>query len=301
MKYLITGGTGLIGQALIKKLLRSNNSITVLTRDVNKAKIKFGNDVHFINALSLSNVENINVVINLAGEPIADKRWSAEHKKTICNSRWGITAELVELINQAKNPPSVFISGSAIGIYGRQNESEREVEIGEDFTHYNHEFTYDLCFKWEQIAQNIKQPNTRVVLLRTGVVLANNQGALAKMLPPFKLGLGGKMGTGKQIMSWIHVEDAINAILHIQNNNMIKGPVNITAPKAVSNAEFSHQLAHQLNRPCLLTTPAWVLKLIFGEMSDILLFGQNVKPNKLLQSKFNFSYPTISAALTNLI
>jgi len=297
MNVLITGGTGLIGKALIKVLRQSHTNITVLTRNCSKAVKTLGTDINVIDELNLSTIENIDAVINLAGEPIANKRWSVEQKKQICQSRWDITEKLSTLIKTAKNPPSLFISGSAIGIYGRQGS----LSIDEEFTDYHREFTYEVCSKWENLALAAKSENTRIAILRTGIVLDKHEGAIAKMLLPFKLCLGGKISHGQQMMSWIHIDDMVAAILHIQKTPSLKGFINITAEQPVSNNVFSRTLAKTLNRPCMLTTPAFILKLIFGEMADLLLFGQNVKPTKLKNSGFRFTYPSIDSALKNLL
>jgi len=297
MNYLITGGTGLIGKALIAKLLTQGATITVLTRNVYKAKILLTNSVNFISELSLNAIEDNDVVINLAGEAIADKRWTIKQKKSICDSRWHITTKLVELINNAKSPPSLFISGSAIGVYGRQGPHV----IDESYQSYHQEFTHDVCYKWEVLALNVKPAATRVALLRTGIVLAEHGGAIGKMLLPFKLGLGGKISHGEQIMSWIHLADMVSGIMHIKECNSLEGVINFTAPEPVTNAVFSQTLAKQLQRPCFFTTPAWLLKIVLGEMSDLLLFGQHVVPTKLTNSGFSFHYPKIDSALANLI
>jgi uncharacterized protein (TIGR01777 family) len=297
MNYLITGGSGLIGKALIESLLQHDGTITVLSRDINRTSQLFDTKVNIINTLSIADIENKDAIINLAGEPIADKRWSATQKHTICHSRWDITQKLANLIQEAKNPPSLFMSGSAIGIYGRQNNTP----IDESFTQYNQEFTNTLCSQWEKIALEVQSDKTRVAILRTGIVLANNGGALSKMLLPFKLGLGGKMGNGEQMMSWIHIEDMVSAIIHIQNNTTLKGAINLTTDNAVKNKYFTAKLAKVLNRPSLLTTPAPIIKLLFGEMSDVLLFGQNVVPSKLKTSGFLFKYPTLASALENIL
>ncbi len=297
MNILITGGTGLIGKKLISAFKQQDANITVLTRDSKKAALVLGTDVSFIEKLSIININNQDVIINLAGEPIANKRWSKSQKNKICKSRWDITRQLTEFINSAKNPPSLFISGSAIGIYGRQfNRS-----IDESFTQYHHEFSHTVCEKWERLALNATSITTRVVILRTGIVLDSKEGALAKMLLPFKLGMGGKVSHGEQIMSWVHIEDMISSILYIKNTPAIKGVVNITAKTPVTNAVFSEVLAKTLKRPSLFTTPAILLKIIFGEMADLLLFGQHVLPNKLTQNGFTFEYPTIDKALNNLL
>jgi uncharacterized protein (TIGR01777 family) len=296
MKVLITGGTGLIGRELIKILIATNADITVLTRNTSKAVVQFSYPVTFIKALTLGDIENQDTIINLAGEPIADKRWSTLKKEQICKSRWKITEQLTSLINEAKNPPTLLISGSAIGIYGRQSS----ISIDESFKDYHREFTHKVCDTWEELALKAKSPRTRVAIIRTGIVLDKKAGALSKMLLPFKLGFGGKIGTGKQMMSWIHIEDIVAAILHIQNT-LLEGPINLTSGNAVSNKIFTGSLAKVLNRPCFFNTPAILLKLIFGEMAEILLFGQDVIPNKLINSGFIFKHPTIDSALDDLL
>lgn len=298
MNYLITGGTGLIGKILTEKLLLNDNNVAILTRNKNKAELIFkpDNKLTFSENISLEDIEQTDVVINLAGEPIADKRWSSAQKNKICQSRWQLTEEITKLINQAKVPPHLFISGSAIGIYGRQDSTL----IDEDFKGFNDEFTHTVCKKWEEIALSSDSINTRVALLRTGIVLSKDGGALSKMLLPFKLGVGGRIASGEQMMSWIHINDMVNAIIHIINSDL-KGEINMTSPSAVSNKEFSSNLANSLHRPCLLTTPSSLLNVLFGEMADLLLFGQNVYPKKLIDSGFTFEYPYLVAALNQII
>jgi hypothetical protein len=297
MNYLVTGGTGMIGKALINSLHHIENNISILTRS-NKTSIKDSDEsnIKFINKISLSDIDIADVVINLAGEPIAGKRWTQKQKYTICQSRWQLTEQIAGLIKQSKSPPSLFISGSAIGIYGRQDNKT----IDESFIDYHDEFTHYLCSTWESLALSAQSELTRVVSLRTGIVLGLDGGALKEMLLPFKLGLGGKMGTGKQMMSWIHIDDMVSAIIHIKNNKELSGPINMTTKNAVTNEEFSQTFAQSLRRPCLLSTPSIVVKCLFGEMSDVLLFGQNVKPSKLLTSGFTFKYPDLRVALDNL-
>lgn len=297
MNILITGGTGLIGRSLINALNTENVQITVLTRDIKKASACLDNNIKLINSLSIEDIENQHTIINLAGEPIADKRWSYRQKDEICKSRWSITKQLSTLIQQAKNPPSLYISGSAIGIYGRQDNGV----IDETFQQFHPEFTHCVCDTWEKLALLAKSSKTRVVTLRTGIVLDKNGGALAKMLLPFKLGLGGKISHGNQVMSWIDIEDVIAAILFIQNTPTLEGAVNITSPNPVSNQVFTTAFAKALNRPCVITTPAFILKVLFGEMAELLLFGQHVIPHKLHKNGFKFKYPTIESALKHLV
>jgi len=297
MNYLITGGTGFIGSYCIGKLIENKrNNITVLTRNESKAVKLLDESINVINRLSLENIEEADVIINLAGEAIAEKRWSRKQKYKICHSRWLLTEQIVSLIEKAKSPPDLLISGSAIGIYGRQSYKP----ITEEFKDYHDEFSSTVCQRWENIA-NKASSRTRVVLLRTGIVLAKEQGALAKMLLPFKLGLGGKIAQGDQVMSWIHIEDMVNAIIHIVENQALHGPINITSERTVTNKVFSSTLANTLNRPCLFTTPSFFLKLIFGEMAELLLYGQNVQPQKLKMSNFKFKYENLDMALKNLL
>lgn len=297
MNYLITGGTGLIGSAFIEKLSEEKSQVTVYTRNKIKAKKLLGNSITCIDKLSVIDIENCDIILNLAGEAIADKRWSDSQKDKICQSRWNITQQLVDLISQAEKPPSLFISGSAIGIYGRQNQQP----INENFEHFHREFTHHICSTWENIALSAATNKTRVAILRTGIVLSKNSGALAKMIPPFKLGLGGNIGTGQQMMSWIDIEDMVAGILHIQQNKNLQGVINLTAPTPVSNDHFAHALASVLKRPCRLSTPAWLLNILLGEMADLLLFGQNVIPKKLMDSGFSFKYSNVEKSLTHLI
>jgi uncharacterized protein (TIGR01777 family) len=228
----------------------------------------------------------------LAGEPIADKRWTDTQKQRICDSRWGITSKLVAKINSASAPPPVFLSGSAIGFYGNKGS----IDVTEH-TPPHKEFTHNLCAKWEAIATSITHNDVRVCTLRTGVVLASNGGALDKMAMPFKLGLGGKIGTGNQYLSWIHIDDMISAIAYLLENNSCHGPYNLTAPSPATNEVFSNTLATTLSRPCLFTVPGFVLKIAMGESSDMILKGQKVLPEKLITSGFTFTYPTLQGAL----
>lgn len=304
MKFLITGATGLIGKNLVNKLTKQTDSklsqpheITVLTRQAKPVKAYFGEKVKIITELSIADIENTDTVINLAGEPIADKRWSKIQKDKICQSRWQLTEQLVSLINQAQQPPLTFISGSAIGFYGRQDNKP----INESYQDTHDEFSHQICKRWEEIALGAQSDQTRVVILRTGIVLAKNGGALKKMLLPFKLGLGGHMASGEQMMSWIHIDDMVAAIAHLVEHKALEGAINLTAPNAVSNTDFSNTLATQLARPCFLFTPTWLLKLLFGEMADLLIYGQNVKPAKLLADGFTFKYEHLPEALNQII
>lgn len=295
MKILVTGATGTIGAALCEKL--SAHQLIVLTRNRVKAKRKLSNDVEYIDALNQIDFNKIDAVINLAGEPIADKRWSNKQKALISTSRVTLTTEITKSILEATNPPSVFISGSAIGYYGRQPSS---VQISEHFENCYPEFSHTLCKEWEDTAL-LCQSKTRVCILRTGVVLSSKGGALAKLLPSFKLGLGSSVGHGDQMMSWIHIDDMANGIIHLLESKECRGAYNFTAPNPVSNKVFSKTLAKTLKKPCLFVMPSPVMRLLFGEMSDLLLFGQNVVPSKLMESGFVFRFPDLDEALSDVL
>ncbi|MDP2715882.1 TIGR01777 family oxidoreductase [Rheinheimera sp.] len=295
MKILLTGGTGLIGSALVNQWHNSHELI-VLSRSAAKVKALFSERVQAVTALSDVDFNTVDAVVNLAGEPIVGKRWSEAQKLHLCHSRWDITEQLVNAIKAAQTPPKVLLSGSAIGIYGRQQSQL----ISEDFNHFHAEFSQQLCQRWEELALAASSPATRVCVLRTGIVLANNGGALQKMLPPFKAGLGGRIGTGEQFMSWVHINDMLRLIDFLLQHPTLNGAFNATAPQPVTNAEFSQTLAAVLRRPALLPMPAFVLRLLFGEMADLLLTGQRVIPTNLLKAGFEFQFNTLQPALEAL-
>lgn len=295
MNILLTGGTGLIGSGLVK-LWQSQHQLWVLSRTPAKVKALFGAGVQAISSLSEVDFNTLDAVVNLAGEPIVGKRWSDTQKQILCYSRWHITQQLVEAIKAAKTPPKVLLSGSAIGIYGRQQNQL----ISEDFSHFHAEFSQHLCQHWEELALTAAGPSTRVCVLRTGIVLANNGGALQKMLPPFKAGLGGRIGSGQQFMSWIHIDDMLRLIDFLLQHPTLNGAFNATAPNPVTNAQFSQTLASVLHRPALLPMPAFVLRLMFGEMADLLLTGQRVIPANLIKAGFEFQFTELEPALKAL-
>ena len=297
MHIFITGGTGLIGRHLIPALLRdASTKITVLTRDTTKAKASLPGNVALVTSLDDTlDFDDVDAVINLAGEPIADKRWSETQKTRICESRWQITQQLTDKINAAAQPPATFISGSAIGYYGRQGDKL----VTEAFTEVHHEFTHTVCEKWERIALQASQ-KTRVSLLRTGVVLSRDGGALSKMRLPFSLGLGGRIGDGNQYMSWIHINDMVAAILFLLEHKHCEGAYNLTAPTPVTNSEFVKAYAASLGRPAIFPMPALALKLLMGEAADLLITGQRVVPHKLVDAGFKFSFTDIGSAFADI-
>ncbi|MDC0611605.1 TIGR01777 family oxidoreductase [Vibrio sp.] len=300
MKILVTGGTGLIGSALLKLL--SPNDICVVTRNISKAKSTLRHlpsaTLSFLDDLqSLSDLNNYDVVINLAGEPIADKRWSNEQKERICNSRWDITKQLVSLIHASTNPPTVFISGSAVGYYGDQQSHP----FDESLRVHNNEFAHKVCIEWEKIALNAASDQTRVCLLRTGVVLSAEGGALKKMLLPYQWGLGSSLGNGEQYFPWIHIRDMVKAILFLMNTDYAHGPFNLCAPHPVTNKCFSQSLAHSLNRPHFLKTPQWLISMVMGESSKLLFDSARAKPKALTDLGFTFDFPRLRPALDDIL
>ncbi|RUO19290.1 TIGR01777 family protein [Aliidiomarina iranensis] len=296
MKILITGATGLVGSAFIRKY-GEQHEITALSRTPSKASKKLGRGIRVLGSLAeLDNLNNYDAVINLAGEPIAEKRWSEAQKERIENSRFRITEQLTALIKNSEHPPEVFISGSAVGFYGRQGE--KLVSETEGTPHK--EFSHELCQRWEQLANEAASSQTRVCLLRTGIVLARSGGALQRMAPPFKFGLGGPIGDGQQMMSWIHIADMVAAIDFLLNKTACAGAYNLTAPEPVNNEVFSKTLAKVLHRPAIFRVPAFVMRLAFGEMSDLLLTGQAVVPKRLLEAGFQFEYSKLEPALANV-
>jgi len=297
MKILITGATGLIGQRLIQALLNQSHHITALTRSPERATKILGPQVELLNSLDgLSSLDGFEAVINLAGEPIADKRWTAAQKQKLCDSRWQLTAQIAELIKASAKPPSVMISGSAVGYYGDQGQA-----LVTEQRSPHQEFTWQLCSRWEALALEAQSANTRVCLLRTGVVLSSEGGALTKMALPFRMGVGGPFGNGQQYMPWIHIDDMLNATLFLLNQPSLKGPFNMVAPTPVRNQQFSEQLAKVLHRPCFMRVPAVAVRCLMGESAVLVLGGQQAVPQRLIDAGYQFRYSALQPALEKVI
>ncbi|CCG87849.1 TIGR01777 family oxidoreductase [Erwinia piriflorinigrans] len=297
MHILITGGSGLIGRPLTAHLLQLGHRVSVVTRDVAAARSKLGERVGLWSGLDQQqDLNDIDAVINLAGEPIAGKRWSHAQKRLLCDSRWQITERLVALIKASSRPPALLISGSATGYYG---DSGDQVLTEDDPGH--DEFTHQLCARWEQLAQQAQSDQTRVCLIRTGVVLSKQGGALAQMKLPFKLGVGGALGSGRQYMPWIHLEDAINGILWLLDKPELHGPFNLVAPYAVRNERFAAALGQAMHRPAWMRAPAMAIKLMMGESAVLILGGQHVIPQRLEASGFTFRWYDLEQALQDVV
>lgn len=298
MRVLVTGASGFVGQRVVKELLRAGDEVVVLTRNVPKAILHLGSKCRYFSwndtttPAPVEAFDGVDAVINLMGENIAEKKWTEVEKKKIYDSRILGTRNLIETIKSLSKKPKVFVSASAVGIYGNRGNEE----ITEDAT-YGSDFLANLCKDWELEATKAKYEGLRTVLLRTGVVIGKNGGALKKMLLPFKMGAGGPLGSGKQYMSWIHVDDLANMYVEAVKNSTLEGPCNGTAPNPATNKDFSKQLGKTLHRPAFAPVPGFALKMAFGEMSKVLLEGQKVLPKKFRERKFRFRYPTLEMAL----
>lgn len=298
MKIFITGATGFIGQEIVKKLSQDgHNKIICYTRDQMKAYNKLGDHIVAINEAEFDicakkYLENCDAVINLAGEPVF-QRWTERAKEKIIDSRLDTTEKLVKKINSCEKKPEVLISASAIGYYGNayDNTLTESSEDGEGFLP-------DICDDWEWEA---RKANTRLINLRIGIVLGKEGGALKQMLLPFKLGLGGRLGSGHQWMSWIHINDVVNIIFECIKNKKLSGPVNCVSPNPVKNRKFTKTLSKALSRPAVLPVPEFGLKLLFGESSSVLLDSQRCIPKALLDNNFKFEFSTLEEALKDIL
>lgn len=296
MNILITGGTGLIGRALCAALLRDGHALTVLSRRPQTVAAKCGPAVRALGSLAEWRPEqHFDAIINLAGEPIVDAAWTAARKRRLWDSRVSLTEQLVQHIAAARQKPAVLLSGSAIGYYGDSGDTEQD-ESG----HAGTDFAAKLCLAWESAAQQACQADVRVCLLRTGLVFSADGGMLAKMRLPFALGLGARLGNGRQWMSWIHIDDYVAMVRLLLLHTAAEGAVNMTAPRPVTNAEFTAALAHALHRPAFLAAPAALLKPLLGERSVLLFGGQKVLPRKAEALGYRFAYPTLAGALEAL-
>lgn len=302
MKIFITGGTGFLGRNLIEELIAENHEVTVLTRSEKTAKNVLGQgSVKIIEGDPTKPgdwqqaIDGTDAVINLCGEKILDKKWNNEVKQKLLHSRIPPTNHIVEAIASAGKKPKVFISGSAIGYY-----SDRGSAIVTEQDMRGHDFAAQLCQAWEDAA-NKASTMTRVVFIRTGLVLAKKGGALEEMVRPFKYFAGGPIGSGAQYMSWIHIKDHIEIVKMCLTNDTISGPVNLTAPNPVTNSEFTNALGKAMHRPSWLRVPPFMLKLMFGEGASLLLEGQRVIPQKALNAGYNFKFSDVESAIRNCL
>jgi len=293
MKILVTGGTGFIGSALIQRLHIAGHDILVYSRDPESGRRKLPTGVRFSPPPSTLPADSqIEVIINLAGEPIGQKRWSKQRKSMLLQSRLDTTQELVDYIARSRTRPKLLLSGSAVGFYGnQQNNNVDEYSEPEDC------FSHTLCQRWEEQALVAEEYGVRVALLRIGVVIGKDGGVLKKMRLPYLLGAGATLGSGNQWLSWIHLDDLVALADYLINAPDSAGIYNATAPNPVTNREFTQALAAAVNRPAFFKLPAMPLRWLLGEMSELLLHGQRVFPERARQMGFRFQYPEISTAL----
>ena len=303
---LVTGATGFIGKLLVKALVADGQRVTVLTRNAKKATSVFGGKIKCIETMEELAVNYpLDTIINLAGARILGWRWTETRKTELMISRVDLTQKVVAWIAKADKKPSLFLSASAIGYYGIQAIGDN-TELTEDSPTQNI-FMAKLCNSWEQAAQSAEYYGVKVVRMRFGLVLGR-VGALPMLLLPIKLCMGGKLSTGKQWLSWIHVNDLVAAIAHIvslhkssEASASVKSVYNFTAPDVLSQFEFSKVAAKVLHRPCFFPTPGWPIRLMLGEQADLLLEGQRVVPTNLLEGGFKFTYPDVERALRDLV
>ncbi|MHC4842433.1 MAG: TIGR01777 family oxidoreductase [Planctomycetota bacterium] len=300
-KIVITGATGFIGQALCNKLAMDFN-VVALTRNERKAKSVFGDSVEIVNwdGKSIgkwqSCVDGCDVIVNLAGANVASGRWTVKRKEDILHSRLDTIFILAEAINVSERKPKVFIQSSAIGYYGSRSEEklDEDSEGGDGFL-------AKVCREIEKASEGIETAGSRLVIIRSGVVLGSGGGALPRMIKPFRFYAGGFLGNGKQWMSWISLDDEIAAIKHLLEHENIKGVFNLTSPEPVINREFFKTIARVLKRPCWLTVPAIALRNFLGQLAEELLLGsQRVYPKRLLEEGFKFKYSDLESALKTI-
>ncbi|WAA10917.1 TIGR01777 family oxidoreductase [Fervidibacillus albus] len=297
MKCVIAGGTGVVGNGLADLFLNHGYDVTILTRRFNRTDGKrkyvkwLGEGDHPENEL-----EGVDYVINLAGTSLNEGRWSQKRKAQIMNSRLRTVEELIRIINKLEHKPKVLINASAIGIYPPSDEAvyTERAELKAD------DFLGTVVQRWEEKAQQFEKMQIRTVFARFGLILANEGGALPLLQLPYRMFFGGKIGSGNQWVSWIHIVDAARALFFIAENEQISGPVNVTAPQPVRMHAFGKTVAKSLHRPDWFVVPSKVLQLLLGEKSMLVLKGQHVYPEKLMDSGFSFSYPNLNSALLQL-
>ena len=302
MRILISGASGLIGTALQEQLVRRGDDVVTLVRPsthpAQTTHVAWDPSVSFIDGDALEREGPFDAVVHLAGAGIADKRWTSARKAEILSSRTNSTELLASALCELSTRPEVFVSGSAIGIYGSRGD-----ELLDEASTSGEGFLADVCRSWEAAASPAVDAGIRCAFARTGIVLATSGGALAKQLPLFRLGLGGQLSSGRQWLSWISLDDEIRALLALIDSRSYSGPVNLTAPEPVTNAQFTKELGHALNRPSLFRVPAPALKLALGGelVDEALLASQRVLPRVLLEQSFAFAHPTLSGAFAALV
>jgi len=296
MKLLISGSHGLVGKALVKSLEAEGHEIFRLVRHApaSDSEIEWSPDRY---SIALARLEGFDAAVHLAGEGIASGRWDEEKKRKIRESRVKGTKLLSDALANLARPPKTLISASAIGYYGNRGD-----ELLTEASQPGDDFLAGVCVEWENATAHAAEKGIRVVNTRFGVILDSQGGALAKMLTPFRMGVGGKVGSGKQWMSWIALDDVIGAIEYVLASETVKGPVNFVAPNPVRNAEFTKTLGRVLSRPTIFPIPAFGARLVFGEMADaLLLSSQRVEPAELKNVGYQFRHPRLKGELNSIL
>lgn len=297
MHILLTGGTGLIGQHLCQRWLGEGHRLTAWSRRPEQVAKICGTGVRGVARLDdIAEDDPVDAVINLAGAPIADRPWTAARRTVLWASRVALTEQLLAWLERREQRPPVLISGSAVGWYGDGGERE----LTESSAPVKEDFASQLCIAWEETALRAQALGIRVVLVRTGLVLAADGGFLSRLRLPYKLGLGGPLGDGRQWMPWVHIDDQIALIDFLMQHNEASGPYNACAPEPVRNREFAKRLGRTLHRPAFMPMPALLLKAGLGELSTLLLGGQRARPVRLLAAGFTFRFNDLQSALDNL-
>lgn len=299
MRVTVTGATGLIGSALVAALCERDVEVTVLSRDAERARERLGVSTVAWDPMRepapAGALTNRDAVVHLAGEKLA-QRWSGEAKRAIRESRVHGTRHLVEGLRKARVAPRLLVSGSAVGYYGRHGEEPLDEDSPSGIG-----FLAETCLAWEAQAQAAVELGVRVMLLRTGLVLDRRGGALAKMLPPFQMGIGGPVAGGRQYVSWVHCDDLVGMIVAALEDERWAGPVNATAPMPVTNRELSKELGRALHRPAVMPVPAVALRLLYGEMAELVTTGQRVMPAKALVLGYRHRHPDLAEALESAL
>ena len=301
MKVIVTGSTGLIGTALVRTLLADGHEVTRLVRgDAQTFSAPGTSAVRWdprAGTVEAEKLEGHDAAVHLAGESIAEGRWDEEKKRRIMESRVRGTRLIAETLARLERKPEALVSASAIGFYGNRGD-----EVLTEESASGTDFLSEVCREWEKATLAASQVGIRVVHLRTGVVLSAQGGALAKMLTPFKMGVGGRVGDGRQYMSWIDLDDEVGVIRRAIEDRDLRGPVNVVAPRPVTNEEFTKTLGGVLGRPTIFPVPAFAARLAFGEMADaLLLASQRVEPARLKSSGYEFKYPDLAASLRHVL
>jgi len=299
-KVILAGGSGLIGRALAADLVRAGAEVVVLTRSIGARRLPPGvRPVRWDGRTSTGwadESEGAAAVVNLAGENVADGRWTAARKRRLESSRVEPTRAIVEAFRAARVPPRALLQGSAVGFYGDGGETALD-----ERSPRGDGFLPELSQRWEEASAPVEALGVRRVLLRTGLVLARGGGALAKMLLPFRFGLGGPLGGGRQWFPWLHLDDEIGAIRFLLERHDLAGAFNLVAPGSVRQGEFARALGRALHRPAIVPVPGAILRLALGEMAEVLLAGQRVRPTRLIDHGYRFSYPDLDGALADLV